>query len=46
MKERKAAAENAIAVIPEAETVLGDTELARAPCKCTLSGRGYIKLAL
>lgn len=32
-KENEAAAENAIAVTPEARTVLGDTKLARAPCR-------------
>lgn len=32
-KEREAAAENDTAVAPEAKTALGDTELARAPCR-------------
>lgn len=38
MKEREAAAENDTAVAPEAKTDLGDTELARVPCRWPLSG--------
>lgn len=33
VKRSEAAAENGIAVAPEAKTVLEDTELARAPCR-------------
>lgn len=32
-KENEAAVENAIVVAPEARTALGDTKLARAPCR-------------